>query len=200
MSFALLKLSKDKSVLKTIKPEKKSFLKEKYALITTNIKVSNKFLKVVAASVVFTSAIASTANQAQAQDYQVANQGKTQLVSTQKKMENYTGLVIIIKNHKIKDSMSPKILSSSGKSVYGNMKDLTDEQVNYVVSDGIAAYTENLPDAKIRSGDNPLIIEALNIVNNDNIIISDDDALKIINENNNMKFLENFKVSLIREY
>jgi len=92
--------------------------------------------------------------------------------------------------------MSPKIISESGTAVYGVFGELTAEQTDFVVNEGIAGFPETIDKSNARSGVQPLIVEAKQI-DGDTIIISDADALKIITENSNTHFLDNFKVSFV---
>lgn len=198
MSFALLKITKAKhSVKKTDSVENEQF-DDKLKKIRANVKVSNKFLQVAAATLIFSSALLANANQAKAEDFQVSSlDSKTNLTESVKNTNAYTGLVIVVKSQTQLTTMSPKITTKSGTSVFGDFKNLSDSQADFVINQGIAGFTDNFEGAKTRGGDNPLVIQAESTQDDTNFVISDSDAVKILLENQNSKFLENFKVCFV---
>lgn len=202
MCFALIR-TLGKKPIRNIDSENDSSLKDKYKKYQSKTHVSSKFLQVAAATMVFTAVVTNFAGQAQAKDYQAAlSQQSSGIINTVKKSQVYTGLVVVVKTNSENPffgSMSPRILSENGISIFGDVSDLTDAQADFVVTQGIAAFPKSIDEAKDRSGNNPLVVEALNVSGGDNIIVTDNDALKIALENKDTKFLEKFKVSFIIE-
>lgn len=109
----------------------------------------------------------------------------------------YTGLIIKVKRkNNFHSSMSPKIISENGKSIFCNASNFSHEQFNYLIREGIATFTDSIYKAKHRSGDKPLLVEAIS-GNNDTVVISRQSAEQIISENNKSNFLGKFKVSFL---
>ncbi|MFN4150182.1 MAG: hypothetical protein ACK4IX_04500 [Candidatus Sericytochromatia bacterium] len=197
MSFALLKISKKNPELKNSNTKN---VKESYNKLKSNIKVSNKFLTIALSTIVFSSFIALSSGSAKADGIEIASLSKTESSISIKsdKQQKYSGVVLVIKNkNKINGILSPKIVSENGVNIYGEFEDLSNEQSDFVISQGVAAFPRSIDEAE-RSGSNPLIIEG-EMVDNDTFVVSDSDALVIISENNKSKFLENFKVSIVAE-
>lgn len=112
--------------------------------------------------------------------------------------KNYSGLIIIVKGKdNFQSSMVPKILSKSGKSIFCNTSNFSHEQFNYLIREGIATFTNDINKTKKRSGNQPLIINALTTKNTDTVIISNEHANQIIKANLKNNFLEKFKVSFV---
>ena len=197
MSFALLKISKKNPALKNTNANN---VKESYNKLRSNIKVSNKFLTIALSTIVFSSFIALSSGSAKADGIEIASLSKTEssISIKSEKQQNYSGVVLVIKNKsKINGILSPKIVSENGVNIYGNFEELSNEQSDFVISQGVAAFPRSIDEAE-RSGSNPLIIEG-EMIDNDTFAVSDSDALVIISENNKSKFLENFKVSIVAE-
>jgi hypothetical protein len=197
MSFALLKISKKNHALKNTNANN---VKESYNKLRSNIKVSNKFLTIALSTIVFSSFIALSSGSAKADGIEIASLSKTEssISIKSEKQQNYSGVVLVIKNKsKINGILSPKIVSENGVNIYGNFEELSNEQSDFVISQGVAAFPRSIDEAE-RSGSNPLIIEG-EMIDNDTFVVSDSDALVIISENNKSKFLENFKVSIVAE-
>lgn len=198
MSFALLKISKKNPALKNTNDNN---VKESYNKLKSNIKVSNKFLTIALSTVVFSSFLALSSGSAKADEIEIASISKTSSsISVQsQKQQKYSGVILVIKNKsKINGILSPKIVSENGVNIYGEFEDLSNEQSDFVISQGVAAFPKSIDDANERSGSNPLIIEG-EMIDNDTFVVSDSDALVIISENNKSKFLEDFKVSIVAE-
>lgn len=97
----------------------------------------------------------------------------------------YTGLIIDGANPSpgIRPAMAPKVLTQSGKEVYGTMN--IDAEV--AIEQGVASYTGSVEDAKKlgRVGDNPLVVPALDFEGafKANPVISDPDGERILKSN-----------------
>ena len=89
--------------------------------------------------------------------------------------------------------MLPKIESISGEKIYAF------EQVSRqtVVSRGMVTYADSMESGVNRAGSNPLKITA-NMVNNCDIVISDEDADKILLANQATNFLKNCLVVIVK--
>ena len=111
----------------------------------------------------------------------------------------YSSLVIDAKGLNLKRSKSPKILSEKGYEVYGTIF----ENLEKALEMGVFFYTPNLEKAKKyapkRVGNNPLIIKAKEIsgATKSDVVVKDEDALKILKENKKSHFLDNFKVIVL---
>lgn len=109
--------------------------------------------------------------------------------------EGYTGLIVDASGLKLGWAMSPKILDTNGKVIYGNIK--TDP--NYIKKYGTVDYVES--DLGVmtsaRAGLNPLVVKAVKVTGdkfNTDPVVSVEDAAKIIEENKKSNFLERMKV------
>jgi hypothetical protein len=112
--------------------------------------------------------------------------------------QHYSGLIVYIKKDKdFKRSMSPRIISEKGRSIYLNTNNLSSSQYKFLINNGIATFTDKLSIAKKRAGNNPYIVNAIGSVNSDTAVISEQNALKILKENQKSNFLNNFKVSFV---
>jgi hypothetical protein len=112
--------------------------------------------------------------------------------------EKYTGLIIDAKDLGVKPGISPKIYSETGKEVYGTLQLSSD----LVVEKGIVSYANSVEEAKNmeRAGNNPLIIKALKKGEGEigtDVVISEEDALKILKANEVSRFLEELKVVIV---
>lgn len=112
--------------------------------------------------------------------------------------QTYSGLIIMVKDKKqFYSNMSPKILSENGNSIFCNAENFTHEQFNYLIREGIATFTDDLNKAKKRSGNKPLIVNAINSKNMDTVIITNEHAEQILKANSKNNFLNRFKVSFV---
>ena len=109
----------------------------------------------------------------------------------------YTGLVIVAEDMGFVRAMSPKILDSKERIIYG----LIDVDADTAKMTGIASYAETLDEAlqSERAGDSPLVINALEAKGECpcNIVISDDDVVLILLANTYYHFLERLKVVIV---
>lgn len=106
-------------------------------------------------------------------------------------MPDYTGIVIDARGLGLERVMSPAVYDDKGRAIYGTRNlDST-----FVVKYGMADYITNdeiseVGSGKSRAGNNPLIIKAVAVKDfNANIVISEDDANKILIANKQTGFL-----------
>ncbi|PIU63789.1 MAG: hypothetical protein COS84_09255 [Armatimonadetes bacterium CG07_land_8_20_14_0_80_40_9] len=112
----------------------------------------------------------------------------------------FTGLIIDCRGLEVRASQSPKILDEEGEEVYGTASKFTD----YLREHGVMGYYTSIEEAKEkRCGPNPLIIKAIKIEKRRGIplhpVISKDDARKIREENEKGRFLESYKVAVVKD-
>ena len=106
---------------------------------------------------------------------------------------NYTGLIINCSGQNLSTAILPKIQSASGEEIY-SFKYL---DRNTVVARGMVNYSENASEVS-RAGNNPLTVQALFVQGDCDIIVSDDDAQKILAANQKSKFLNNCMVVVVK--
>ena len=106
---------------------------------------------------------------------------------------NYTGLIVDCGGQLVSTAMLPKIKSASGQEIYA-FKYL---DRNMVVSRGMVDYADSTNSGSQRAGNNPLIIQAI-FVQDCDIIVSDDDADKILAANYKSNFLKNCMVVFVK--
>ncbi|MBR1421559.1 MAG: LPP20 family lipoprotein [Selenomonadaceae bacterium] len=122
--------------------------------------------------------------------------------------ENYTGLVIIAANMNLMPTYSPVIYDMDGNAIYG----IKNVDSDFAISKGMVEYA-NSPDKPFdlaetnyggRVGNHPLVINAesvrsgSNSVNPVNIVVTKDDAERIIVANKSSQFLEHCAVVFVR--
>ncbi|MDR1701391.1 MAG: hypothetical protein LBR56_01290 [Sporomusaceae bacterium] len=92
---------------------------------------------------------------------------------------NYTGVVVVAKDMGLQSTFSPRLYDEAGNIVYGNKYIDPD----FAIEHGMVDYS-NLDAAlsgNSRAGANPLVVNALRIVDHDcNVVISNDDGQKIL--------------------
>ena len=104
---------------------------------------------------------------------------------------NYTGLIIDCGGQDISTAILPKIKSVSGKEVYA----FQFLQRNVVVGRGMVNYSNGSNNS--RAGNNPLTIQAM-FVEDCDVVVSDDDAEKILAANSKANFLQNCAVVFVK--
>lgn len=113
--------------------------------------------------------------------------------------ENYTGVVVDAAGLGLETTFSPVIYDTEGRIVYGLQK--VDHA--YVISHGVVEYAKSI-DAKGRAGDNPLVVKAVSVrggknsVNMVNVVVSKEDADKIIAADKKNGFIRNCAVVFVR--
>ena len=111
--------------------------------------------------------------------------------------EVYTGLVLDVRGLGARPAMSPKIITESGKEIYGSAK------VNreYAVQQGMVGYAKNVATAQTnnRVTNNPVTIKAMRVSGpaKCDIIISDSDANKLMSAAENLSFLQKCRVMVV---
>ena len=118
------------------------------------------------------------------------------------KSAKYTGVVINAEGLDMSPTFSPVIYDTEGKTVYGI------ENLDYdkVISEGMVTYSETLEQASEdgRAGDNPLVINAVDVVggnnssNKVNAVVSVEDANKMLAANETSGVLENASVIFVK--
>ncbi len=104
---------------------------------------------------------------------------------------NYTGLIIDLSGQEVSTAILPKIKSVSGKEVYA----FQFLNRNVVVSRGMVNYSDGSNNS--RAGNNPLTIQAM-FVEDCDVVVSDDDAEKILAANSKSNFLKNCMVVFVK--
>ena len=107
---------------------------------------------------------------------------------------NYTGLIIECGGQEISTAVLPKIQSASGKDVYA-FKYL---ERNIVVGRGMVNYSDGANSGTQRAGNNPLTVQAMFIQGGCDVVVSDDDADKILAANQKSNFLKNCMVVFVK--
>lgn len=106
----------------------------------------------------------------------------------------YTGLVVDCRDISLRPALSPKILDENGQEVYGSAYVSKD----FAVQQGMMGYLKDISKAKgnVRVGENPFIVKAINVdgANKTDIVISNEDALKIKELSQNLSFLRECRV------
>lgn len=115
---------------------------------------------------------------------------------------NYTGVVVDAGGMGLTPTFSPVIYDTNGRAVYGIQNIDPDNAIN----DGMVGYTDTLGAATSgsRAGANPLVIKAVdttggkNSVNKVNVVVSPEDADRILLANEKSKMLSNCAVVFVR--
>lgn len=110
----------------------------------------------------------------------------------------YTGLLIDCRGLEIEGGMSPQILDEDGNVVYGDM-----ELTEYLQTMGVMGYYKSEESAKERVGANPLVVTAVEVRGQGKVLIhpvvKNDDAKMIKDENAKAKFLEKYRVGVLKD-
>lgn len=114
----------------------------------------------------------------------------------------YTGVVVDAAGLGLEATFSPVIYDVNGRAVYG-MKNI---DPNFAISKGMVEYSKDLKKATVdsRAGNNPLVVKATavqggkNSVNKVNVVVSVEDADKILLANENSQMLSQCAVVFVR--
>jgi hypothetical protein len=89
----------------------------------------------------------------------------------------YTGIVIDAKGLPLRPVLAPRILSESGEEIYSAAK----VSLFALKQRGVAAYVHSLDKAlqNDRSGEKPLLLKALRVVDEDDVVVSEEDAKRV---------------------
>lgn len=120
----------------------------------------------------------------------------------QVKRAGYTGVIIDASGLGLEATFSPAILDTNGRVVYG----IANVDKDVVISKGMVDYATAVEDATVgsRAGDNPLVIKAVevkggkNSVNKVNVVVSVEDADRILLANEKSGMLDNLAVVFVK--
>jgi hypothetical protein len=114
-----------------------------------------------------------------------------------KKEQIFTGLIIDCRGLGVKPALSPRVLDSGGREIYGSAYVTKEWAVKY----GIVGYSKDVAKAaKLdRVGKNPGQVKAEKASgdNKTDVVISDDDAADIRSASKNLKFLSECRVIFV---
>jgi hypothetical protein len=129
--------------------------------------------------------------------------GFVQRVSAQPSV--YTGLVIVVGTVRLDRSVSPAVLTPAGEVLYGRgwwkPGQLNDE---FAEQYGIVEYAPSVAAAN-RVGPRPLIVYAVGVTGpalsnfKTDVVVSDEDALRIHDANMRSRFLQQMRVALVNQ-
>ncbi len=116
--------------------------------------------------------------------------------------ENYSGVVVDASGLGLQPTFSPVIFDTNGRAIYG-VENLDPDKI---VESGMVSYSYSVDDeiATERAGTNPLIVKAVKVndaetsANKVNVVISVEDADKILLANEKSHMLENCAVVFVR--
>lgn len=126
----------------------------------------------------------------------------TQAAVKEVRQVKYTGVIVDAAGLGLEATFSPVIYDVNGRAVYG-MKNI---DPNFAISKGMVEYSKDLQKATInsRAGSNPLVVKATavqggkNSVNKVNVVVSVEDADKILLANENSQMLNACAVVFVR--
>ncbi len=115
----------------------------------------------------------------------------------------FTSLIVDATGFKLDKCMSPKIVRGDGSVVWGKFSKLTDEQYDIIQDIGMVAYASSLEEAAAnkRAGAAPLVVKAIDTTGQgmrSDAVVTDDDAAKILSEDEKSGFLAKFNVIYIK--
>lgn len=105
---------------------------------------------------------------------------------------SYTGLVVDCRGLNLSEAISPVIKSAGGTEIYAYKNVGYDSAVN----NGLVEYSADLNSP--RAGTSPLVVKAVKVSDNCDVVVSDEDADKILAANQSTNFLSNCAVVLVR--
>ncbi len=116
--------------------------------------------------------------------------------------ENYTGVIIDATGMNLEPTFSPVVYDTNNRAVYG-IKNINPD---FAISKGMVSYATSVEEAKnnSRSGNNPLVLNAIgvtagkNSANRVNVIISEEDAEKLLSANAKTNFMKNCNVVFVK--
>lgn len=115
----------------------------------------------------------------------------------------YSGVIVDASGLGLTETFSPVIYDENGRAVYG-ISNLQNDAT--IIERGMVSYSDSINDetARQRAGNSPLIVKAVgvrggnNSVNNVNVVVSAEDASKILLANEKSHMLENCLVVFVR--
>lgn len=131
----------------------------------------------------------------------IAGSGFAQRASAQSGA--YTGLVIVVRSIHLDRSISPAVLTPEGQIIYGRgwwkPGQLNDDFAEHF---GIVEYAPT-PELANRVGPRPLVVFAIGVTGpvlsnfKTDVVVSDEDALRIRDANTRSRFLQQMRVALV---
>lgn len=120
----------------------------------------------------------------------------------QVKRAGYTGVIVDASGLGLEATFSPAILDTNGRVVYG----IANADKNVVISKGMVDYASAVEEATVgsRAGDNPLVVKAVevkggkNSINKVNVVVSVEDADRILLANEKSGMLDNLAVVFVK--
>lgn len=110
----------------------------------------------------------------------------------------YTGLIIDASGSELERTFCPAIFDENGRAIYG----VKNVDKDYAISNGIVEYGDNINNVNTRAGSNPLVIKIVSlkprVVNKCDVIISVEDADKLLAENQRAHFLDRYSVVFVK--
>lgn len=108
--------------------------------------------------------------------------------------EIYTGLIIDCRGKTLEPAITPSIKSADGTEIYA-YKNVTREMAT---EKGMVGYSDSIDDGTRRVGGKPLIIKAVAVSGDCDVVVSADDADRILAANGTSMFLNNCMVVFVR--
>jgi len=128
---------------------------------------------------------------------QPQNVGVTYPVSPEPTNVVYSGLIIDARGAGVRPAMAPKITDQNGNEVYGTGYVSRD----YAVQIGVVGYEKDINRAakNERVAANPMVVKAVSSsgANNNDVVISNADAQRVVAAAKNLNFMEQCKVMII---
>ena len=120
----------------------------------------------------------------------------------QVKRAGYTGVIVDAFGLGLEATFSPAILDTNGRIVYG----IANVDKDVVISKGMVDYANAVEDATVgsRAGNNPLVVKAVevkggkNSINKVNVVVSVEDADRILLANEKSGMLDNLAVVFVK--
>lgn len=110
----------------------------------------------------------------------------------------YTGLVIDASGSELEKTFCPAIYDTNGRVIYG----VNNVDKDYAISNGIVEYSNNINSLNTRAGVRPIVIKIVSlkprVVNKCDVIISVDDADRLLAENQRSHFLDKYAVVFVK--
>lgn len=110
----------------------------------------------------------------------------------------YTGLVIDASGSDLERTFCPAIYDTNGRVIYG----VNNVDKDYAISNGIVEYSGSINSLNTRAGTKPIIVKIVSlkprVVNKCDVVISAEDADKILTENQRSHFLDKYAVAFVK--
>lgn len=107
--------------------------------------------------------------------------------------KTYSGLVIDTKGLQLIPGLAPRILTPDNRLVYG--AGIVDSSL--ALQSGITLYAATLKSASFRSGPSPLTVKAVSVANGTDVIVSLEDASRIVSADRKDRFLREGRVAFV---